>query len=184
MTTILFLMFIALALYCWLSLRRVSKHDRVLFPLCQLRRDLMRFLRVNATANKNALSTAEYDSIARLSDTLDLAIHDYNKHKTMMFNLRNLMKLIKAHKKTLKKAKPIDLTDNPEIQTFHSRFIRCLAEAFIAYTPLIRSELVLRMFMWTSRAVSKRVRQEALAVGKQVRAAVRSENTVDGTAAV
>ncbi len=177
-------MFIALAIYCWLSLRRVSKHDRVLFPLYQLRRDLMKFLRVNATANKNVLSSAEYDSIARLSDALDLAIHNYNKHKTMMFNLRKLLAHLKKHQHILKKIEPVDMTDNPKIQIFHSRFLQCLAEAFFAYTPLIRSEIMLKLFMWVSRVASKRVRREALAVGEQVRTAVRNKNTDDGTAAV
>ena len=190
MTTILTLAFIVLAAYCWFGLRRVNKHDRVLFPLCQLRRDVLSFLYTNTFTRQSTLSPAEYDSLIKLSNMLDSAIHNYNEHKTVMFNLRKLMSHLKKYRHTMKQTKLPELPDNPEIQAFHARFVQCLAQAFIAYTPLIRSEIVLQVTILAcrvvyyvgyrtvskhaSQSVSKHASQYVLASAKEARELARA----------
>ena len=156
MTTFLFLAFVAYATYCRIWLRKVAKHDRVLFPFCQLRRNIMRFLREHMPNDSNALSRQEYESILQLLDVVSTVIHHYNRHKTVMFNLRKVIKCIWKYRHTLKRVPPIDMTANAEIQEFHRRFEGLLARAFIEYTPLIRFELVLRMFVFAYRVGKKR----------------------------
>ena len=46
--------------------KEMQKHDRVLFPFCQLRRDVMRFLYINVIENTGSLSPAEYKFVRRL----------------------------------------------------------------------------------------------------------------------
>jgi len=127
--------------------KRAIKHDRVLFPFCQLRRDIMRFLRENAFQRPAALSRAEYASARRLVEALDATIRNYNRHKTVMFNLRKVEKHLRAYRRSAKPAPA--LPDNPHIREFHERFRGLLVKAFIAYTPWIRWELTLRLMALT-----------------------------------
>ncbi|WP_424947241.1 hypothetical protein [Candidatus Spongiihabitans sp.] len=152
MTTVLFLTFILFAAYCRIWLRRVAKHDRVLFPLCQLRRDIMRFLREHTPNESNALSRKEYESILRLLDAVSTMIHHYNRHKTVMFNFRKAVKFSKEYRHVRNQAPPIDMTGNDEIRKFHHQFLGLLARAFLAYTPLFRFEVLLRVFVAAYRA--------------------------------
>lgn len=174
MTTILFLAFVVFATYCCIWLRRVARHDRVLFPFCQLRRDIMRFLREHMPKEANALSREEYRSILRLVAVVGVTIHHYNQHKTLMFNLREIERYLNEYRATLKET-PINLTDNAEIQELHARFVRCLAEAFLAYTPMIRSERALRVLVWAYRTTSARLSRDVVEIAEQIRAAARGE---------
>ncbi len=153
MNGVLMCAFIVLAFHVWRSWRREAKHDQVLFPLCQLRRDIVQFLRTNIRNNRCALSSEEGQSVLRLLEVLNDAIRNYKRHKTVMFNLREVAKYLRKHQDALKKARPLDVTDNPDIQAFYARFGLCSAKAFLAYTPLIRSELVLRVALYVSMYV-------------------------------
>lgn len=165
MTTVLMLCFVACAVFFLVEIKRIAKHDAVLFPFCQLRRDIMRFLYENVFENPGMISHSEYQSVIRLLDVLNDAISNYNKYKKMMFNIRKVAKYLSQYRHAVKQAKPIDLTNNDKIQTFHARFVHCYAKAFLAYTPLIRSELTLRFIAFIYRKNS----QYVLAVAKQVR---------------
>ena len=145
-----FCVFFAFSLY---RTRKVHKHDGVLFPFCELRRDIMRFL----YRNMDTLSRDEYRSLRFLLGALDTAIHDYNQHKTLMFNLRKMAKHLKEYRKTVKEADIPEWTGKAEIQAFHARFVRCLATAFLTYTPLIRSEFALRLIALAYRAGSRQL---------------------------
>ena len=184
MIYILFMCFSVFFVFSWIDIRRVDKHDGVLFPLCQLRRDMMRFLYDNVFVKPNALSHEEYVSIRRLSDALDDTIHNYNQHKTLLFNLRKMMIYLRQYRHMLKRTAPVNLTDNKEIQEFHARFSRCLARAFLAYTPLIRWELPFRLGLLAYyagyRAASDR-RQQYVLSAKQRDIGMR--NNVIGAAA-
>ncbi|MGR3913016.1 MAG: hypothetical protein OD918_00575 [Gammaproteobacteria bacterium] len=123
--------------------KRAIKHDRVLFPFCQLRRDVMQFLRETAFKKPQVLSREEYASARRLVEALDVTIRNYNRHKTVMFNLRKVETHLRAYRQSAKPAPA--LPDNPRIREFHDRFRGLLVKACIAYTPWIRSELFLRL---------------------------------------
>ena len=140
--------------------KEMQKHDRVLFPFCQLRRDVMSFLYRNSMKDADSLSPSEYRFIRQLSTVLDATIHNYNQHKTSMFNLRKIAK----HLKTYRKASETELKvpDHPEIQEFHERIHRLLVVAFLAYTPLIRWELAVRLIVLSGRVGYHVGKQEAL----------------------
>ena len=129
--------------------KEMQKHDRVLFPFCQLRRDIIRFLYKNVIENTNSLSPAEYKSVCRLLNVLDGIIHNYNQHKTLMFNVRKIAKHLQMYRKVSKVA--LEIPDHPEIREFHKRIHCLLVTAFLAYTPLIRWELALRLIVFAYR---------------------------------
>ena len=140
--------------------KEIQKHDRVLFPFCQLRRDVMRFLYQNSMKDADSLSPSEYRFIRQLLTVLDAAIHNYNQHKTSMFNLRKIAKHLEAYRKASETA--LKVPDHPEIQIFHQRIRRLMVEAFLAYTPLIRWELALRLIVLAGRIGYHVGKQEAL----------------------
>ena len=129
--------------------KEMQKHDRVLFSFCQLRRDVMHFLYMKVIENTGSLSPEEYKFVRRLLDGLDATIHNYNQHKTLMFNVRKIAKHLKMYRKVSKAA--LETPDHPEIREFHVRIHRLLVAAFFAYTPLIRWELALRLTVFAYR---------------------------------
>ena len=129
--------------------KEMQKHDRVLFPFCQLRRDVMRFLYINVIENTGSLSSEEYKFVRQLLNGLDATIHNYNQHKTLMFNVRKIAKHLKMYRKVSKTA--LEVPDHPEIREFHERIRWLLVAAFLAYTPLIRWELALRLIVFAYR---------------------------------
>ena len=143
----------------WAQVMRVGKHDDALFPFCQLRRDVMKYRYESVVSG--TLSPTEIESLRRLSRTLDATIRNYNQHKTVMFNIRQVAKYLKQYQNTVEQTEPVDLTDNAAIQAFHARFARCLAVAFFAYTPLIRWEFTLRLIVRACRIIKETSMQQA-----------------------
>ena len=125
--------------------KEMQKHDRMLFTFCQLRRDVMHFLYMNAIEYAGSLSPAEYKFICQLLNGLDATIHNYNQHKTLMFNVRKIARHLQMYQKVSKAA--LEVPDHPEIREFHERIHRLQVAAFLAYTPLIRWELALRLIV-------------------------------------
>jgi len=133
---------------CWLQNRAAKKHDGVLFPFCQLRRDVMRYRYEAVMGMHGAYPRAEREALRRLSRELDDTIHNYKAHKTVMFDLRKIIKYIQQYRHALKQTAPLESTGNAEIEKFHARFACLLARACVAYTPLIRWELALRLMVF------------------------------------
>ena len=129
--------------------KEMQKHDRVLFPFCQLRRDVMHFLYMDIIEDTGSLSPMEYKSIHQLLNVLDGTIRNYNQYKTLMFNVRKIAKHLKMYRKVSRVA--LEVPKHPEIQEFHKRIHRLLIAAFLAYTPLIRWELALRLIVFAYR---------------------------------
>jgi len=162
------LVFLGVLMYDALAIRRkqnaVQKHDTILFPFCQLRRDIIAFLHANVVVSPDSLSRDEYRSLRRLLGALDVTIHNYNRHKTVMFNLRRIMRDIQTYKRASETV--VDVTDNAEIRGFHDDFRRLLAKAFIAYTPMIKSELAIKLIVQSAHlgyraGKAARLRREA-----------------------
>lgn len=166
---------------CWFchQQKKSCKHDDVLFPFCQLRRDVVAFLHENVFEQPGGLSRAEYDSVRRLLDALNHAIRNYNEHKTLLFNLREVARYLRQYRHTLKQVKPVDVTKNRTIQQLHARFARCLAIAFLAYTPLIRYELLLKIVRVVAWRHPKQLRQSLLDGSKSMRALAHGDY-IDG----
>ena len=148
--------------------REMQKHDRVLFPFCQLRRDVMRFLYKNVVENGHSLSTEEYQFLRQLLNVLDFTIHNYNQYKTLMFNVRKIAKHLKMYRRASKTS--LETPEVPEIQEFHKRIHRLLVTAFLSYTPLIRWELAFRLIVFAYRIARQGAtrRREAEYVVKSV----------------
>ncbi|MGR3985377.1 MAG: hypothetical protein OD817_09070, partial [Gammaproteobacteria bacterium] len=87
-TVSVFACFCAFFFYSWRNVTQAKKHDDVLFPFCQLRRDINRFLYENVLDGARAISREEYASVRGLLKVVDVTIRNYNRHKTAMFNLR------------------------------------------------------------------------------------------------
>lgn len=139
--------------FSWIRIKKVNNHDGVLFPFCQLRRDIISFLYENVFENPGALTHKEYMSVRRLLDMLNGAIRNYNEHKVQMFNVRKVVKYLDQHSDTLAKVTPPEVTNNSQIKEFHSRFVYCFAKAFLAYTPLIRSQATVFILVLLARVV-------------------------------
>lgn len=192
MSSTLFLTLVCLALailafdLCWMRRQQktVQKHDQMLFPFCQLRRDIMAFLDENAWAKSGSLSREEYAFVRQLSNVLDASIHNYNRHKTVLFDLRKMADYLKQHRHALKQADALELPANPEIRKFHTHFVQCLIKAFLAYTPLIRSEFALRLVASIYRAVKKeherRIASYVISSAEQVRQDARCHGCIGG----
>ena len=131
------------ALRFWLRQKEMQKHDRTLFPFCQLRRDVMYFMYMNVVENTGSLSPAEYKLIRRLLNVLDGTIRNYNQHNTPIFNVRKISKQLKMYRKVPRIA--LEVPGHPQIREFYERIYFLLVAAFLAYVPLIRWELALRL---------------------------------------
>ena len=134
---VLFVILVGDALRFQVRQKGMQKHDRVLFPFCQLRRAVMRFLYMNVIESTGSLSSAEYESVRRLLNVLDAVIRNYNQHKTSMFNFRKVAKYLNMYRKVSKTA--LETSDYSEVREFNERIHRLLDAAFLAYTPLILS---------------------------------------------
>ena len=187
MIYILFGCFLSFFIFDSIHVRKVDRHDGVLFPLCQLRRDIMQFLYENVFEKSGALSRQEYQSVMRLLKVLNNTISNYNEHKTVMFNLREMAKHLKSYQRA---ATPtVEVPAHPEIREMYQRFGRLLVKAFIAYTPLIRWELAVRLVVSAYRAGKKTDARRAYAEyvlnnAEKVREDARRYGLLDGAATV
>ena len=143
---VLFVVLVGDALRFRFRQKEIQKHDRVLFPFCQLRRDVMHFMYINAIKNTDPLSPMEYKFVRWLLNVLEDTIYNYNQHKTLMFSVRKIAKHLKIYRKVSKIE--LEIPDHPEIRKFHERIHRLQVVAFFAYTPLIRWELALRLIVF------------------------------------
>lgn len=175
MHQVLLLCFFILLVFFTFSFRRikkVDKHDQVLFPFCQLRRDIMRHL----LDNLDTLTPEEYRPLRKLLDMLDATIHNYNRHKTRMFNLRTILRQTTRYRRAKKQAERVDIPEDSPAVEFYFRFFHLLAKAFLAYTPLLRWELAWRL-AWFFIGKSFRARINYLRkVAEQIREDARRLN--------
>ncbi len=126
-----------LASVCMLFyLRRLKKHDKVLYRFCQLRRDTMSQIR----ERNFDLRVEDYVALRQLLDRTSETIHDFNNCKVSLFNIRNYS--IQVHR--AKSLEETSVERAPEIQELTGRYALAMLVAFFTFTPLIKSELVLR----------------------------------------
>jgi len=140
-----FLIFSSFIMACGMlyHVNKLRKHDRILFSFCQIRRDAMQLI----ASRQLSLSKAEYNSVRDLSLCLNVVIHDYDECKNTIFNIRRLIRMMKAFKQTTKDVDRIKIPNDPEIIQLHSKFRIAMFEAFLTYTPLIRSEILVKLLV-------------------------------------
>lgn len=128
---------LSLSLYIGISLLNVRKHDKVLYNFCQIRRDAI------AIIDQRGLNFDRvcYHSLRNLIHSLNLVIHEYEGCKVHIFNVRRLLALLKSYKHITHQVDKIVPSRDAEILEIHARFRGAMIRAFLAYTPLIRSEI-------------------------------------------
>jgi hypothetical protein len=126
--------------YQVLSLRELKKHDEHLFRFCELRRDAIKLL----YDEKDTLSRNDYVALRKILKALNVAINNYQKHKTIIFNFRKFIAYAKELKILNKSAGNIS-TSNEDIKIFNYRLHHTVCLAFLAYTPFLKSEILAKI---------------------------------------
>lgn len=130
-------------------LLELKKHDEHLFKFCQLRRESLELL-----ANSyGEISRNDYLALRKLIQTESVIIGSYKEHKTVVFNFRIFLKNFNDAKVFNDQSKEIS-TNNEDIKRLIGKMQFLIANAFLAYTPFLKSEL---MFQFAVRASSMAV---------------------------
>lgn len=132
------------------KLRKIKKHDEVLFHFCQIRRNAMELLRKNYINMGNE----EYRAVRRIIMVLNGTIHDYNDYKISIFNFRRFYRMVKNYKKTASSIDRIKLPDNNEIERLHQDFGIGMVKAFFAYTPFLQSEIIFKFVIFLLKFIT------------------------------
>jgi hypothetical protein len=126
------------SIYMLFHLRRLKKHDKVLYRFCQLRRETMSLIR----KGNFDLKLEDYIALRQLLEKTSETIHDFNNCKVSLFNIRNYS--IQVHR--AKSLEETSVERAPEIQELTGQYALAMLVAFFTFTPFIKSELVLRGF--------------------------------------
>lgn len=132
-------------------LRKIKKHDKVLFHFCQIRRDAMELLR----NNYSEMTIEEYRAIRRVLMALNSTIHDYNDYKISIFNFRRFYRMVKNYKKTTSSIERMKLPKNSDIGKLLQDFSIGMIKAFFAYTPFLKSEIIFKLVILILDFVTK-----------------------------
>lgn len=132
-----------------LHLHHVRKHDLVLYRFCQIRRDLMRYLRQNGYE----MNGGDYAAARQLLVALNHIIHDYNLHKSALFNGRQFFRFLHEYDNSSQKVEVVK-TDNVKIASLRSEASAALTKAFFVYTPLFKHEIFLKLSIFSLSIVA------------------------------
>ena len=125
-------------------LREIARHDGVLFRFCEIRRSVVRLLFDRHLDGE--LSRRDYVDARRLLDVLNHVIGDYDKRKAVMFNFRRFVRALRKYEKTAGELRLPSPPQDAQIAEFYRQTDIAVLRGFLAYTPLIRSELWLQFF--------------------------------------
>lgn len=153
----------------FISVKRHEKHDRILFAFSRLQSAVMN--EILARHDANTLTREQYESAKFLMDMLDTIALHYDKHKTTMFNLRKMRRMVEEdlarYEETEQKvrARLAEITTDEKIAALYEEFSRATAAAFLAYTPFIRTEIILRFLLGDIAKRIAQIRREQEAAG-------------------
>ena len=131
-------------------LHSLKKHDRVLYKFCENRRHLMSFMR----EQNYDLKRQDYIALRTLQNWSDYAIHYYNERKHSMFNARRVMEEIKVLKQVDNRIKRKIIVD-PKVGEIYKEFGGALFSAFVAFTPFITSEAIIRILPLLAKLLAR-----------------------------
>jgi hypothetical protein len=137
-----YLMFVPVSIMLLLELRyliRLRTHDRVLFPICEARGDLVRRLMIADAAG--TLKQDDYVYARWLLGGMDRIVSLYRDHRTHFFNLRAYLRFVRQYTNSARDLIAVPRTDNAELRAIEQRFNRAMLRGFLAYTPWLKSEL-------------------------------------------
>jgi hypothetical protein len=135
------------ALIMIFMLHRLRKHDRVLFEFCENRRDIMGYLREEGAD----LSVGDYVDVRSLVEVANGRIHYFNECKPYHFNLRRFMEYLGS----VKQDDEAIHIENERVVQLYDRHVYALLRAFFAFTPFIKSELVLGISIAIASALAQ-----------------------------
>lgn len=124
------------------ELRRIQKHDNVLFAYAQLRRNILFYLKEYGMK----ISDTDYKIVNELLDRVDATIHHFTDFKTTYFNIRKLRKLTKKLKlQEIKTGFVLKKTQNKDINKLQKQYEYLIVKSCFTYTPFFRSEVFLKI---------------------------------------
>ncbi len=124
------------------EVKSISKRDHYLFALCDLRRDVMYYLR----SEYEDISKRDYLALKKILKNIDISIICYSRnHAKIIFNFREFAKLVKETEKLNNRSEKIEIHDNKMVNKFRARLQFYILKSFFAYTPFFFEEVVLRI---------------------------------------
>jgi hypothetical protein len=150
---VLFVPALVLLIIGTLQLRGLRRHDVVLYRFCEVRRELMIYLRKEGLH----LSPGDYEFAALLADTLHSTIHNYQHTKKKVFNFRKFLVFFTRFKESVNALNRVPTTENKELLKVRNAFGNALVEGFMVFTPFFRHELALRAISYLAVVGGKRL---------------------------
>ncbi len=135
----------------FLQLRRMRKHDRVLYRFCQTRRMSMEILRVRGFE----LPREDYLVLREVLQGTTETIHHYEDCKSTLFNFRKFLQRTKELKSNAESVQRLANVRDPEIKAVINSLRNAIFNAFFAYTPLIKSTIALYVLAMLFMLLSK-----------------------------
>lgn len=130
-----------LHVYFLIKLRKIQKHDNVLYRFCESRRKIIAYLRDNyETINKD-----DYLDIKLVLSITSDSIHYFNEHKITTFNLNSMANLIKTAKNNVRVIRVRINENNENIKNFQYALRHNYMDAILTYTPFIRARITLQI---------------------------------------
>ena len=170
--SLMILPFACFMLACAISVKKHAKHDRVLFAFSRLQSAVTK--EMLARFDSDELTRQEFESMRFLSTMLDNITAHYNRHKTTMFNLRKMRHIIAQdlqHYEDIRQQMRVRLAEVPadtKIVALYDDFSRAATDAFLAYTPFIRTEIILRLLLGDIATKITAIRQEQKMFGDKL----------------
>lgn len=140
-----------MSMYMIVYLRNLRKHDNVLYRFCQIRRKAMSILRNDGFG----MQGQDYVSLRVLVENLNITINNYKECKTVLFNFRRFNKYLTEYKISAQEVEQFKLPNDERIKALVRDFSIALFRAFLEYTPLIRSEIAIRIILFIATALTK-----------------------------
>lgn len=124
-----------------IHLRRVKRHDRVLYRFCQVRRDIMTLFRDRGFE----MSKHDYFALRDLLEVVNDTIHHFHECKSTIFNFRTLHRMARELRESDLAFGEIEFPKDKDALAVIERYRGAMFRAFLTYTPFIKSEIALRI---------------------------------------
>jgi hypothetical protein len=121
----------------------LRSHDRVLFPFCVLRDEIIAFL----AAHHSEMTADDYLYARRMVTAINHTVSIYKNHRHKFFNFRAFIKFLRGYKVSAEEIAKIPRTERVEIREFEQRLNMAMFRGFACYTPFLRSETAARILI-------------------------------------
>ena len=142
---------IILQVFTILRLYKMRRDDAVLFRFCTLQRSIIAYI----AENEDKLDQASYAQFRWLIDVNAATVARFNDIKHS-FNIRPVLRGLRfVDHEVVEPGRFRSAMQHRQAQIFYAQLISCVILAFLAYTPLIRSEMALRLLQGTADILAK-----------------------------